>query len=230
MNTLLRKSILGLALYLSTAAAFAGAPVRKGLVLYFPAVNAVVKDASGSKNRGFSEFITVSNSTSLVSMAQTHQFSYCVWINPASIPSEFPELLSKGGNQQPNDFGGYEFLLNANGDHDLMFESGLFAAKTGPGLVNTNLGQWIHVAFTIDLDAQSVQFYVNGQPVDTTVDSGAFTDVNFDLPNNLYVGKPDPGASGNRARFDGQMRQLMLFNRALGANEIESIFSKTAPK
>jgi len=230
MNHLIKKTVLGLVLCLSAAAAFADVPVRKGLILYFPTVNAFVRDASGSKNGGFSDFLTVSNSTSLVSMAQTHQLSYCVWINPASIPSEFPELLSKGGNQQPNDFGGYEFLLNANGDHDLMFESGLFAAKTGPGLINTNLTQWLHIAFTIDLDAQTVQFYVNGQPVGTVVDSGAFTDVNFDLPNNLYVGKPDPGASGNRARFDGQMRQLMLFNRALSTNEIQAIFSKTAPK
>ena len=97
-------------------------------------------------------------------------------------------------------------------------------------MINPNLGQWIHVAFAIDLDAQTAQFYVNGQPVGTHVASGNFTDVNFDVPNNLYVGVPDPGADQYRANFDGNMRELMLFNRALSADEVQAIFSKTAPK
>ncbi len=116
-------------------------------------------------------------------MAQPHQLSYCVWINATSIPYEFPELLSKGGNHQTNGYGGYEFVLNMNGDSDLLFVSGPFQVDSGGGLINPNLGQWIHIAFTIDLDAQTAQFYVNGQPVDTHVASGAFTDVNFNVPN-----------------------------------------------
>jgi hypothetical protein len=209
---------------------FAGAPVKNGLVLYFPTVTTRVRDVSGSKNNGQTSTIIVSNSPSLVSMAQTHQLTYAVWINPASIPREFPVLLSKGGNEPPADFGGYEFTLNSNGDHDLMFISGAFAVNTGNGLINTNLGQWIHVAFTIDTDAQTVQFYVNGQPVTTAVVEGAFADVNFDQPNNLYVGAADPAAHSDRAGFDGKMREVMLFNRALSADEIQKIFKKTTPR
>ena len=221
---------LALAFLFAATTVFAGAPVKNGLVLYFTSVSTTVKDGSGAKNFGQYSGIIVSNSPSLNSMAQTHQLTYAAWISPASIPSEFPVLLSKGGNEPPDDFGGYEFILNAHGDHDLMFESGYFAANTGGGLINTNLGQWIHVAFTIDLDAQTVQFYVNGQPVDTSVAGGTFTDVNFDLPNNLYVGAPDPAANANRAGFDGPMREVMLFNRALSTNEIQTIFMKTTPK
>jgi len=231
MNYLRKKIVLGLGLFLAATAAFAGAPVKNGLVLYFPTVNARVKDFSGSKNTGQASALVVSNSPSLVSMAQTHQLTYCVWINPASIPSEFPVLLSKGGNQQPGAYGGYEFTLDVNGDHDVVFDSGAFYAQTvDVGLINTNLGQWIHVAFTIDTDAQTMQFYVNGQPVTTTIGSGTFADVNFDLPNNLYIAERDPAANGNRANFDGQMRQVMLFNRSLSADEIQTIVSKTTPK
>jgi hypothetical protein len=230
MNHLHNKFALGLGLFLITATAFAAPPTRKGLVLYFPTVDMRVRDASNSKNNGMANSLIVSNSASLVSMAQTHQLSYCVWINVTSIPREFPDLLSKGGNNQTNAYGGYEFVLNSNGDSDLLFVSGPFQANTGGGLINTNLSQWIHVAFTIDIDAQTVQFYVNGQPVQSNIASGTFADVNFNVPNNLYVGVPDPAADADRANFDGNMRELMLFNRALSADEIQAIFSKTAKK
>jgi concanavalin A-like lectin/glucanase superfamily protein len=230
MNYLRKKTVLGLGLFLVAAAAFAGAPVRNGLVLYFPTVAMHVRDASGSKNHGAANSLIVSNSPSLVSMAQTHQLSYCVWINPTSIPREFPVLLSKGGNSQPGAYGGYEFILNINGDHDVLFLSGPFQAHAETQIINTNLGQWVHIAFTIDLDAQTMQFFINGQPVAVTIDSGTFADVNFDMPNNLYVAERDPAADGNRSNFDGAMREVMLFNRALSADEVQSIFSKTTPK
>lgn len=222
--------IIALASFFTAATVFAGAPVRDGLVLYFPTVATPVRDASNSKNNATASALSVPNSPSLVSMQQTHQLSYCVWINPSSIPSEFPDLLSKGGNSQPGAFGGYEFTLNANGDHDVLFLSGPFQAHAETQIINTNLGQWVHIAFTIDLDAQTMQFYVNGQPVDGTIDSGTFADVTFDMPNNLYVAERDPVANGNRSNFDGQMREVMLFNRALSPDEIQTIFTKNTPK
>jgi hypothetical protein len=163
-------------------------------------------------------------------MQQTHQLSYCVWINATSIPSEFPILLSKGGNSGAGDYGGYEFSLNANGNRDVIFCSGAFLCYAQSDFITTNLNQWIHVAFTIDTVAETFQFYLNGEPVGGAISTGAFTDVDFDLTNNLYVGNPDPAANANRSSFDGQMREMMLFNRALSADEIQTIFSKTALK
>jgi hypothetical protein len=230
LHTHCKKVIFGLSLLLIVSTGFARLPLQTGLVLNFPTVSASVKDASGKKNNGRAQFLVVSNSQSLVSMQQTHQLTYCMWIKPNSITPEFPVLLSKGGNQQPGAYGGYEIILNANGDHDLLFVSGGYGAGSGGNLINNNLGQWIHVAFTIDTVAETVQFYVNGQPTDTTTQSGGFADINFDLPNNLYIGAPDPAANGNRTKFDGDMKQVMLFNRALTAQEVHDIFSKTGPK
>jgi Concanavalin A-like lectin/glucanases superfamily len=221
--------IFALVYIFAAATVFAGAPVRNGLVLYFPTVGTPVRDTSNSKNNATASSLMVSNSPSLVSMQQTHQLTYCAWINPSSIAAYFPDLISKGGNSPGPAYGGYEITLNVSADHDLVFEGGDFGAYTGGGLINNHLGEWIHVAFTIDTAAQTVQFYVNGQPVDTSVERGAFTDVNFDLPANLYVGCPDPAAHPNRCSFDGQMRQVMLFKRALSADEIQTIFSKTTP-
>jgi len=53
--------------------------------------------------------------------------------------------------------------------------------------------------------------------------------INFDVPNNLYVGKPDPAHNQNRSSFDGSMQNLMIFNRALSATEIKNLFKSTKP-
>lgn len=191
-----------------------------------------INDASGRKNVVKALSLIVSNSPSLVSMQDTHQLTLALWIKPNSIASEFPVLISKGGNEAPNDFGGYELLLNANGDNDLVFTSGNYEAYTAGAqgtLINQHLGEWIHVAFTIDAAAQTAQFYVNGQAVTNFVSSGDISGVNFDLPNDLYIGQPDPAANGNRARFDGDMKDIMIFNRTLSADEIQKIFSTTTP-
>jgi hypothetical protein len=181
------------------------------------------------KNTGQSGVIMVANSASLVSMQQTRQLTYSVWIKPNVLAPVFPVLLSKGGNQPGGAYGGYEFQLNANGDNDLVFASGgcEFITRNANGRwINKHLGEWIHVAFTIDDRTKVAQFYVNGQPTNDAFNEGTSDDLNFDLPDNLYIGAPDPACTANRSRFDGEMRDVMLFNRALSASEIQAIFSE----
>jgi hypothetical protein len=96
--------------------------------------------------------------------------------------------------------------------------------------VNHHLGEWIHIAVTIDATAQTAQIYVNGQPYQNVLTSGSYTDINFDTPYNLYVGTEDPGAAPSFSTFDGIIRQVLIYNRALSATEVQSIFSTTTPK
>ena len=212
-----------------------GEPPAKDLVLYFPLASigqGQIRDFSGQRNNGKAAVIVVSNSPSLVSMQTTRQLTFAVWIKPNSIPYEFPVLLSKGGNQPGGAYGGYEFTLNANADNDLVFVSGgcAFVTHNANGnWINNHLGEWIHVAFTIDDQTKIAKFYVNGQPTNDEFNEGTSDDLNFDLPNNLYVGAPDPASNPNRTRFDGSMRELKLFNRALSANEIQKIYKSTKP-
>lgn len=231
-----RKTTLIAVLILSlVSAAVAKLPMSGGgLVLWLQnGPSAVkIKDASGQKNDGTPTSIVVSNSPSLVSMQDSHQLTLAVWIKPNSIPHEFPVLISKGGNQPPGAYGGYELVLNWNGDNDITFCSGGFDAWTAQAngsLINNHLGEWIHVAFTLDTDAQQAQFYVNGGAVTNLGLYGNYSDVNFNVPNDLYIGAPDPAANANRARFDGDMKQIMIFNRVLSADEIQKVFSLTYP-
>jgi hypothetical protein len=237
-TTYKKRSLITLAVFLVLSAAIAKPPgFSKGLVLWFrTAPSAVkIKDASGRKNTGrpVSVSVVVTNSPSLVSMQDTHQLTLALWIKPNSIPGFFPVLLSKGGNESPSAYGGYELDLNASGDNDIVFVSGGYFADTSEAdgsLINNHLGEWIHVAFTIDTVAQTAQFYVNGQSVTNVASGGSITDVNFNVTNDLYIGTPDPAANGNRARFDGEMGQILIYNRTLSAGEIQKIFSTTKPK
>jgi hypothetical protein len=126
------------------------------LVLYFP-LGATdqqnIRDSSGKHNTGVATAIVVTNSPSLVSMQQTRELTIPVWIKPTSWKSEFPDIVDKGGNQPPGAYGGYELTLNANGDNDLVFDSGSVIIDTqqaNGSLINNHLGEWIHVAFTIN--------------------------------------------------------------------------------
>lgn len=207
--------------------------LTSGLVLWFrsgPSTSAKIKDVSRNQNIGRPTSLVVSNSPSLVSMQDTHQLTLALWIKPNSIPYEFPDLISKGGYGT----GGYELTLNANGDNDIVFFSGYFLVTTegaNGSLVNNHLGEWIHIVYTMDTDAQTAQFYVDGQPfANSIVQSGSITNVNFNLTNDLYIGGPDPSANANRSRFDGDMQNVMIFNRALSADEVQKLFSTTKPK
>ncbi|HZF00676.1 MAG TPA: LamG domain-containing protein [Methylomirabilota bacterium] len=229
------KLWLACLLLLPTACSTFVQPPQRESVLYFP-LDAIgqqqIKDFSSQHNNGKATGIIVSNSPSLASMQQTHQLTFTVWIKPNSIPSEFPVLLSKGGNQSPGAYGGYEFLLNANGDNDLLFVSGgteIVTHNANGRWINNHLGEWIHVAFTIDDQTKIAQFYINGQPTNDAFNEGTSDDINFDVPNNLYIGVPDPASNANRSKFDGTMQNLMLFNRALTAEEIQKIYQSTNP-
>jgi hypothetical protein len=237
LTSFCKTSLTALFLLPAALLAFGQVPAssQHGLVLYFPLTSISqerIKDFSNQHNNGKATGIIVPNSPSLVSMQQTRQLTFSVWIKPNSIPSEFPVLLSKGGNQQANGYGGYEFLLNANGDNDLVFESGgceIVTHNANGRWINNHIGEWIHVAFTINDQTKIAKFYVNGQPTNDEFNFGSSDDLNFNLSNDLYVGNPTPGSNANRTSFDGSMRELMLFNRALTDQEIQKIYQSTQP-
>jgi hypothetical protein len=177
--------------------------------------------------------VMVSNRAALGSMQQTRQLTFEAWIKPNSIQGEFPVLLSKGGNQPPDAFGGYEFYLNGNGNNDLCFVSGerhLSTIGANGRLINRHLGEWIHVAFTLDDRTRVARFFVNGKPANDEDNNGIEEDVNFDVPNNLYIGSPDPASHPNRTWFDGEIRNVTLYNRVLTRDEIDADLEAQKPE
>ena len=204
---------------------------RDGLVFFWSGTgdgkDNIGTDSDTLTSLSQTDIVKIASNPDLVSMQQTRQLTFEAWIKPNSLPREFPVLLSKGGNSPNGAYGGYELALNSNGDNDIMFVSGKRGCSTvgaNGRWINNHLGEWIHVACTVDDRTKTQRFYVNGQPTNDEDNNGTDTDINFDVPNNLYIGTPDPASHPNRAKFDGEMRDVKLFNRVLTAEEIHADF------
>ncbi|MBI3986955.1 MAG: hypothetical protein HY343_08555 [Lentisphaerae bacterium] len=193
-----------------------------------------VYEFSGGSDQGQS--ITVAHSDSLVSMEKTRQLTLSVWIKPWSLPSEFPVVLGKGGNWPPLAYGGYELIVNSHLDNDLVFFSntGSTTTRNARGRwINRHLNEWIHVVVVVESPVNGrprCVIYVNGNRTgDENSDEGYINAVgsgptiNFGVTNVLYLGAPDPGHHQNRAWFDGWMDDVMIYNRALDADEVKAL-------
>ena len=225
-----------------------------GLVLYFPFETdeyGVVTDQSGFKNNGTvhgakfiregkvggamlfhggsagGDTISVPHSPSLVAMQRTRQITVCAWIKPNSLPTEFPVILSKGGNFAPKSYGGYELDLHPRKDDDILFVSGKFGVVTeharGEWLPEHS-NNWIHIAAVVNTATGTTKIYVNGERTgDETTFGQDWRRANFVLPNNLYVGGPDPSHHPNRAWFDGMIDEVRVYTRTLTPEEIRKL-------
>lgn len=190
-----------------------------------PAAEGKVGRGMGFNNGGF---IQVPHSESLVSMQKTKEFSCALWIKPRALARDFPVLVGKGGNHPPTAFGGYEFTLNGAGPNDLMFVSGCYYGYTRNPRgrwVNQHLQEWIHLAVVTSPDRGTTKFFVNGEATAEEVNEAKdIKSVNSDVPNDLFIGGPDPAHHPNRVGFDDVMDELMIFKRALTADEIRQLY------
>jgi sugar lactone lactonase YvrE len=133
------------------------------------------------------------------------------------------ELWVKINSLSPNEsfFAGYgnfgssgqTYQVGANNyDHRLYF-SQWGTAIFGPVL---QTGQWYHVAATNV--GNTVTLYLNGSAVAT----GSLT-LSTATGSSFYVGRI-PGSLGDTRQLNGEVDEVSIYNRALSASEIQSIY------
>lgn len=163
---------------------------------------------------GFSQYVRVPDSPSL---EVSNQLTLEAWIKP-DVVNDYKQIISKFG-----DIGSYsyQFGLAPNGAlrTDLSQTGGpVYEQLTSPTNVLT-AGQWQHVAVTFNGGATAL--YVNGAEVAnatlpvTSIFGGGTADLN--------IGR-DPVSSGGQY-FDGLIDEPSIYNRALTAAEIASIYN-----
>lgn len=82
-------------------------------------------------------------------------------------------------------------------------------------------GVWIHVVGAAD--TEKTYIYINGQPIESNVYSGSITPQHGTAP--LRIGTRD-----FNSYFDGQIREVRLWNRVLSAAEVNALYdSGTVP-
>jgi hypothetical protein len=111
--------------------------------------------------------------------------------------------------------GGLRSLAWGIRSNNIPYLSRVGEASVDAGAAITGIG-WHHVAVTFENEV--VRFYVDGQPAGTSVFPGK-----FEKPQELGIGQLPGHSPPGRYRFRGDLDELTLYERALGAAEIAAI-------
>jgi len=84
------------------------------------------------------------------------------------------------------------------------------------GSITVGVGNWYHLVWVLDFDANTVYFYVNG----VSKGSGAYnTSITF---TDFKIGSNNSGTS---SFFGGSIDQYLIFNKALSSTEISTLYN-----
>jgi hypothetical protein len=159
-------------------------------------------------------------------------FSMDAWVNIPIVPplGEFYTIIDKRSamytrRQKLRAEIGYWFFILGNSIGVQL------APKTGWAFYESQQvlapGGWHHVAVTIQRPGNPnglISFYVDGAPAGTAVpDQNGPGSLLNDVP--LRIGALSPDFEDSTAYFNGSLDELQLFNRALTASEVLTIFN-----
>jgi hypothetical protein len=198
-------------------------PAPSGLVSWWTA-NGTAADLLGQNNGTLNGTVTFApaevglgfefNSTSYLSTNTTgfptgsNDRTMEMWVNVKDFGTGQAHFAGYG-NFGTND---QNYGLGALTDHQLFFTQ-WGQSILGPAL---QAGQWYHIAVTNVGD--SATLYLNG----TVVATGSLS-INTPANTQLYVGRI-PGPGGDGLQKDEIVDEISVYNRALSASEIQSIY------
>ena len=178
-------------------------------------VNGPVWRADGLSFDGSSHYVSVADSPTLTPAA----ISVSAWIYVTGGEGTYRGIVTKGNGSNDQSFAlqinnstnRIEFWVSSNGTTIAsVFGTTAFTAAAG------NLNVWKHVTGTYD--GTSYKIYVNGvlEGTDTVV-TGAL----WDSSSAISIGK---WAGGFSDYFPGRMNDIRIYNRALSATEVASLY------
>jgi len=157
-------------------------------------------------------------------------FTLKAWVKPnQASPSDWGAVIAKDGITTNNDRN-YWFGQN-KATPGIYFgtrneaDNGLAHWSTNDGLI---AGAWNHIAVIWDRTANDVILYINGTVKSWNVEDGGAP---FDIPS-AYDTNVSIGLSGdiNAFPFNGAIDEVGIYNRALSAVEIKTIYVQECPK
>lgn len=171
-------------------------------------------DADAAYNfDGVDDYITLPNSTDF---NMSNSFTISAWINPASIANETNYNIFY--RYRFGEMKGYRLILagysGANNCLQLAVADGTQRGGDCSNYYLTDIGRWYHVAATYDQG--TIKYYADGELVDTQ-NTAVTSIVNYDA--NAYIGR-----DGGSERLHGKLDEVRLWNRALNAAEIKTLY------
>jgi hypothetical protein len=189
-------------------------PVKPRAIDNAPTVQA---DAIGAGSASFNgsndgDEIVCGNDSSL---AINGDMTVTAWLNPTNATDTAGIIVKR-------DVGGTNYQFDIPTDRKFRVYDGAREAKSATALT---LGEWAHVAFTIDSgQAGGTNCYINGVNDALTFDSGTTITITSD-DANLVLGHNE--ADGSNGHYGGYMSQVGIWSAALTQAQIQSIMEKT---
>ena len=177
-------------------------------------------DQMGQGNRAMSfdgddDYINCGTGSSLDLGARS--FTITTWIKADSVTDPYAGIVTRRGGS-----GGYYQLSLHTNSNIVFYTHDLTIARQQAKPIN--LGQWYFVTAIIDRDANLIKL---------SLDGGTF--VTNDITGLGNIGdNSDPVRIGwekaNNAYFNGTISDVRIYNRALSANEIDTLYHSYRPK
>ena len=137
-------------------------------------------------------------------------FAISFWFNADTAPT-YTSLIQSGSNSSYND--GFRIYRYSN--TTLAFWKGQGGYSNIFGDIGTTAtGSWHHIVVT--RSGSTSTFYLNGSSIDTGTDSQSYTSTAFQMSFTTYP-------------FDGLMDEVALWDSALSASNVTSIYNSGVP-
>ncbi len=175
-----------------------------------PTVGATGHDGGAARFDGLDDQVWIRNSAI---NRLTNDFTVMAWINPDRVTG-VQRIL---GTERWHSVDGFGFFLNGAGLRFATFGVQEYDTTN----VQLRPGVWYHVAAVMGAD-NSVTFYVDGQARQTIAGSAP---ANPDTDDGLLIGRD---LWGNEP-FAGRIDEVRVFDRALSADEIKTLYLGAGP-
>ena len=179
---------------------------------------------------GFNDYVEVADAD-VFSIANTGKFTVSFWMRPnvLNLPNPtsdagYTDILGKGSPSQHEwGFRWYNKDNAENRPNRLAFYvwnldgTGAPATYWQPAYTEMQANTWYHVVGVAD--GSRTHLYVNGVKVDTDLYNSAYTPANGISPMRI-------GTKQKRGFFDGEMADVLVWNDALTATEVQQIYTR----
>lgn len=151
-----------------------------------------------------------------------------MWIKPDTITSSEYGLSLIENRAGTGNSSNYEIAIDGakNGtSNDGKIRLGYYSSgwRSIASSITPEVGQWQHIAMSIDSASDTYAFYLNGAQTDT-----GSTPVDLDNTHSsltMALGRNDDTADNDY--YDGQMDDVRIYNRALSLEEIQDLYYAT---
>jgi len=151
--------------------------------------------------------------------------SFSAWVYPTSIShgSWYARDIISNRNGNTGNYNGIDFgIVTGTGNLYTRFSDGSNQGNASSNTVPLQSDAWTHVAFTVNTSAGEAKVYKNGS-LEYTVSIG--TGSQIATGNDFYIGRYWNTANDF---WNGKIDQARIFNTALSASEVTSLYNETA--